>query len=98
MLLREGHVQPPSGQKEELDHLDVGRQFILSHRIGIGEIRISAEQPLDDRVDETPLQQIRRLWFFQGQRGKQGQADAAIGDGARVQRVDDVIRLAKPER
>jgi hypothetical protein len=98
MLLRERYMQPSSGQKKELDHFDVGRQFIRTHGLGIGEIGISAEQAFDNRLDETALQQVGRLWFFQRQRGKEGQADGAIGDGARVQRVDDVIRLAEPER
>ena len=98
MLLRERHVQPPSRQEEKLDHLDIGRQRTRMQRIGISEIGIAAEQSLDHWRDEAPLKQIRRLRFFQRQRGKQGQADRAVGGGARVERVDDVIGLAEPER
>ena len=98
MLLRKRHVQPLSRQKEKLDHLDVGRQRIGMQRLGIGEIGVAAEQALDHRRDETLLKQV--LWprFFQRQRGKDGQLDRAIGGGARVERVDDVVRLAEPER
>ena len=49
VLLRERHVQPPSRQKEELDHLDIRRQRARMQRVGIGEIGIAAEQPLDHR-------------------------------------------------
>src|SRR6267143_67051 len=98
MLLRERHVQPPSRQKEKLDHLDIGRQRTRTQRVGISEIRIAAEQSLDHRRDEAPLKRIRRLRFFQRQRGKQGQADRAVGGGARVERVNDVIGLAEPDR
>ncbi len=98
MLLRERHVQPVSGQKEKLDHADVGRQRTRMQRIGIGQIGIAAEQAVDHRRDEAPLKQVRRLRFFQRQRGKKGQADGAVGAGARVERVDDVVGLAEPER
>ena len=98
MLLRERHMQPPSRQEEELDHLDIGRQRTGTQRIGIGEIGIAAEQPLDHRRDEAPLQQIGRLRLFQRQRGKEGQIDGAVGGRARIERVDDVVGLAEPER
>ena len=98
MLLRKRHVQPLAGQKEKLDYLDIGRQRIGMQRLGIGEIGVAAEQALDHRRDKALLKQV--LWprFFQRQRGKDGQLDRAIGGGARVKRVDDVVRLAEPER
>ena len=80
MLLRERHMQPLSGQEEELDHLDVRRQRARMQRARIGKIRIAAEQPVDHRTDEAPFEQIARPWFFQRQRGKQGQLDRAVGD------------------
>ena len=58
MLLRERHVQPSARQEEEFDHLDIGRQRTRMQRVGIGEIGIAAEQPLDHRRDEAPLQQV----------------------------------------
>ena len=70
MLLRERHVQPFSRQEEELDHLDVGRQRARMQRVGIGEIGIAAEQPVDHRRDEAPFQQAVRPRLFQRQRGK----------------------------
>ena len=75
MLLRERHVQPPSGQKKELDHPDIGRKRVGAQRVGIGQIRIAAEQAVDHRFNKTPLQQVRRLRLFQRQRGKEGQID-----------------------
>ena len=98
VLLRKRYVQPLSGQKEKLDHLDIGRQRIGMQRLGISEIGVAAEQALDHRRDEALLEQV--LWprFFQGQRGKNGQLDRAVGGGARIERVDDVVRLAEPER
>ena len=83
MLLRKPHMQPPSRQKEEFDHLYIGRQRAGMERVGIGEIGIATEQPIDDRRNEAPLQQVRRPRFFQRQRGKQGQADGAVGASAR---------------
>ncbi len=98
VLLRKRHVQPLAGQKEKLDHPDIGRQRIGMQRLGIGEIGVTAEQALDHRRDEALLEQV--LWprFFQRQRGKNGQLDRTVGGRARVERVDDVVRLAEPKR
>ena len=98
VLLRKRHMQPPSGQKEKLDHPDIGRQRIGMQRLGIGEIGIAAEQAVDDWRDEALLKQVLWLRFFQRQRGKDGQLDRAVGGGPRVERVDDVVRLAEPKR
>ena len=68
MLLGERHAQPFAGQEKELDHLDVGRQFAGVQRAGIGQVGISAEQPIDHRADEAPFEQARRPWLFQRQR------------------------------
>ena len=43
-------------------------------------------------------QQILRLRLFQRQRGEERQIDRAVGAGARIERVDDVVGLAEPER
>ena len=98
VLLRERHMQPASSQKEKLDHLDIRRQRAGMQRVGIGQIRIATEQAVDHRRDEAPLQQVRRPRLFQRQRGKEREVDRTIGAGARVERVGDVIGLAKPER
>src|SRR6202035_5592963 len=79
VLLRKRHMQPPSGQKEKLDHPDIRRQRIGMQRLGIGEIGIAAEQAVNDRADETLLKQVLWLRFFQRQRGKDGQLDRAVG-------------------
>ena len=50
MLLRERHVQPLAGQEEELDHLDIRRQRAGMQRVGISEVGIAAEQPVDHRA------------------------------------------------
>ena len=89
---------PPSRQKEKFEDADIGRQPARMQRIGIGEIGIAAEQPVDHRRDEAAFQQVRRLRLFQRQGGKQGQVDAAVGAGARVERVGNVVGLAEPER
>ena len=98
MLLRERHVQPLPGQEEEFDHLDVGRQFAGMQRRGICEVGIAAKQAIDHRADEAPFEQAGGPWFFQRQRREQCEFDRTIGGGARVQRVDDMVGLAKPER
>ena len=97
MLLRERHVQPFAGQKEELDHLDVGRQFAGMQRAGIRKVGIATKQPIDHRADEAPVEQARRPRFLQRQRRKQGELDRTVGGGARVQRIDDMVGLAEPE-
>ena len=58
VLLRVRHVQPFAGQEEELDHFYVRRQSPGMQRRSIGEIRITAEQPLDHGRDETALEKI----------------------------------------
>ena len=98
MLLRVRHVQPFAGQEEELDHLDVGRQLAGMQRAGIGQVGIAAKQAIDHRADEAPFEQARGPWFFQRQRREQGELDRTVGGGACVQRVDDMVGLAKPER
>ena len=98
VLLRVRHVQPFAGQEEELDHLDVGRQLAGMQRAGIGQVGISAEQAIDHRADEAPFEQARGPRLFQRQRRKQGELDRTVGGGAGVQRVDDMVGLAEPER
>jgi|GEM_PF-3083273 len=98
MLLSERLMKPLPGEEKELDHLDVGRQGTGMQRLCIGEIRIAAEQPIDHRTDEALLEQALRLRLFQRQRREQRQIDGAVGGGARVQRIDDVVGLAKPQR
>ena len=98
MLLRKRHVQPFAGQKEKLDHLDVVRQFARMQRVGIRQVGIATKQAIDHRPDEALFEQDRRLRFFQRQRREQGELDRTVGGGACVQRVDDVVGLAEPER
>ena len=98
ILLRRRDMQPASRQEEELNHLDIGRQFTGAQRRGISEIGISTKQPLDDRRDEAPLQQIGRPRLFQRQRREEGETDGAVGNRARIKRVDDVIGFAEAER
>ena len=98
MLLRERHVQPAPRQEEEFQHLDVGRQPPRAQRRDIGQIRIAAEQPLDHRGAKARFQKTPRLRLLQRQRREQGQADGRISRRPRIQRIDDVVGLAKPER
>ena len=98
MLLRERHVQPFAGQEEELDHLDVGRQFAGMQRAGIRQVGIATKQAIDHRADEAPFEQARGPRLFQRQRRKERQLDRTVGGGACVQRVDDMVGLAEPER
>ena len=98
MLLRERHMQPFAGQEEELDHLYVGWQFAGMQRAGVGQVGIAAKQAINHRADEAPFEQARGPRFFQRQRRKQGELDRTVGGGTRVQRVDDMVGLAKPER
>jgi hypothetical protein len=67
-------------------------------RIRIGEIGITAEQAVDHRRDKAPLQQAAGPRLLQRQGGEQGQTDAAVGRSTRIQRVDDMVGLAEPER
>src|SRR5260370_132323 len=67
-------------------------------RGGIMEIGVSSETAVDHWRSEALLDQVLRLRLFQRPRGKQGQADRAIGDRARVERIDDVVGLAEPKR
>ncbi|MCP1756534.1 hypothetical protein ABIF29_002312 [Bradyrhizobium elkanii] len=95
--MREWLVQPLPGEEEEIDHLDVGRERAAMQCIGIGEIRIAAEQAIDHRSDEAPFEQALRLRLFQRQCGEQRQIDGAVGRCSRIQRVDDVVGLAEAE-
>ena len=98
MLLRIRHVQPFSGEEEELDHLDVRRQLARMQRTGIGQIGIAAEQPVDHRTDKAPFKQAPGLGFSSVSAEKKVRLDRAVGGGARIQRIDDVVGLAEPER
>jgi hypothetical protein len=98
MLLRKRHMQPFSRQKKELDHPYVGWQRTGVQGIGIGESGVAAEQPVDHGHDEAPFQQVFGLRLFKRQRGEKGQTDRAVCGRAGVERVDDVIGLAEPER
>ena len=97
MLLRERDMQPFSRQEEKLVHLDIGRQRTRMQRAGISEIGIATEQTVDHRRNEAPFQKIRRDRLFQRQRRKKCQIDTAIGGGARIERVNDVVGLAEPQ-
>jgi hypothetical protein len=98
VLLRLGDMQPSTGKKEELDHADVRWKLSGAQRRGIGEIGIAAEQPIDHRRDEARFQQIAGLRLLQRQRREEGQVDRTVGACTRVERVDDVVGLAEPER
>ena len=67
-------------------------------RVGISKIGVTAEQAVDHGRDEAVLDQVLWLRLLQRQRGKQRQADRAIGDRARIERIDDVVGLAEPKR
>ncbi len=98
VLLRDRHVHPAPGQEEELDDADVRRQLAVAQRLGIGEIGITAKEPVDHRCDEARLQQVAGFRLLQRQRREEGEFDGTVGCGARIERVDDVIGLAEPER
>jgi hypothetical protein len=65
---------------------------------GIGQVGIAAKQAIDHRADEAPFEQARGPWLFQRQRREQGELDRTVGGGACIQRVDDMVGFAKPER
>ena len=44
------------GLQEELVHLDVGRQPVRAHRLGVGEVGPGAEQAVEQRRDEAALE------------------------------------------
>ena len=68
-------------------------------RAGIGEIGIAAEQAIDHRADEAPFEQARcGRGFSSVSAVKNVRLIDAVGGGARVERVDDVVGLAEPER
>lgn len=98
VLLRIGITEPFSGKEEKLDDLDVRRQGLGVERLGVVQIGIAAEQAIDDRPDKPLLKGGRWSRLFQRQCREDRQMDRWIGHRAPEQRIDDVIRLAQPER
>ena len=98
ILLRHRHMQPSPGEEEELDDADVWRQAAGAQRRGIGEIGIAAEQAIDHGRDEAAFEEIGGLRLLQCQRGEESEIDRAVGGRTGIERVDDVVGLAEPER
>ena len=67
-------------------------------RGGVVEVGPAAEQAVDHRRNEPPLQLVRRPRLLQRQRGEEGQVEIAIGSGPPIERIDDVIGLAESQR
>src|SRR5207244_11577758 len=87
--------KPSSRQEEELAHLDVRWQPVFAQRVRVGEIRISTEQALQRRLDESALQLISALRRLKRQRRENLKLDRALGGGARIKGVGDMDRLAE---
>ena len=98
VLLRHGRTEPAPRQEEEFVDLDVRRQRLRMQRLGVGELRIAAEQPLDHRIDEAPFELARGPRLLQRQRREDFQLDRWISGCPGKQGVGDVVRLAEPER
>ncbi|KAH2811748.1 hypothetical protein KXV85_005258, partial [Aspergillus fumigatus] len=98
VLLRERHAQPPARQEEEFQHLNIRRQPPGTQRRDVGKVRIAAEQPLEQRPAEARFEQACRPRLLQGQRREQRKLDGGIGRRAGIERIDDVVGLAEPER
>jgi len=98
MLLRERHVQPSSRQKEKFYHPYIGRQHARVQRIDIGQIRIAAEQAIDDGRDERRSSRFAGFGFSSVSAEKKVRLMARVGASARIERVDDVVGLAEPKR
>ena len=58
-LLHAGVAGPGAGLQEELGHLDVGRQAAAAQRRDVGDVGIAAEQAVEQRLDEAPLERVR---------------------------------------
>ncbi|GAB1715629.1 MAG: hypothetical protein NTAFB05_06710 [Nitrobacter sp.] len=98
VLLGIGVAQPLARQEEELGDLDVRRQLAFVQGGGVVEVGPATEQAIDHRCDESLFQFARRPRLLQRQRREESQVEVAIGCGALVERIDDVIGLAEPER
>ena len=73
IALRRRDIKPAAGEEEEFVDLDVRRQAVVPQRLGIGEVRITAEKPSGNRIEKTPFQLLSGARFSQCQSGENPQ-------------------------
>ena len=98
VLLLARRAEPASRHQEKLMDLDVARQRSLPQRRRIEKLGIARKETLGDRLKKAPFEIARRARNFKRQCRQDAQTDRRIVDGARRQRIGDVIGLAESER
>ncbi|MNV52355.1 hypothetical protein D3C71_1444420 [compost metagenome] len=98
ILLRRRTVEQAAGLHEKLLDVDVARELIATQ---VGEeiqLRIIAENPFDKGLEEALLQAVAQGRAAQTQRGVDRQPPLGQLCDSSIQRVDEVIGLAQPQR
>src|SRR5439155_7695752 len=98
VLLRQGAVREAAGQEIELAHADVRGQVSTPHRIRVLELRIAAEEPRRHGLQQAPLQLAPPAWPAERERRRDAQLEVLVLPRAPEELVDEVVRLAEPER
>jgi hypothetical protein len=97
-LLRARVVELAPRREVELAHLDVGRQGPRVARLRVGELGIPAEEPPPHRLHQAALELSVPARRGEGQRSQDREPHPRILGGAPVERVDELVGLADPER
>lgn len=98
ILLGRGAVEQAAGLHEELFDADVGGQAVA---VQVGEeieFRVITEDALDEGFDKAFLQAITQRRAAEAQRGVDRQLPLGQAFDPPVQRVDEVIGFAQPQR
>ncbi|MNS90169.1 hypothetical protein D3C72_1242070 [compost metagenome] len=98
ILLRRGTVEQAAGLHEELLDVDVARQTIATQVGEKFQLRIIAEDPFDKGFEKSLLQTIAQGRAPQAQRGVDRQSSLGRLCDSSIQRVDEVIGFAQPQR
>ena len=96
--LRRRAAHAAAGPEVELLDAYVRRQRVGRDVAGVVELDHALEDPVEQGLDERLLQRGARCRDLQRQRRQDREADAGVGLRAGVQRVDQLRRLAEPER
>ncbi|MCY1417632.1 hypothetical protein D9M71_331720 [compost metagenome] len=97
VLLGRFATQQAAGLQEELLDADIRRQAVTAQVCQVIELFVVGKHPLDKRLEKTALQTITQRRAAQAQRRVDRQP--ALGQllDPRVQRIDEVVRLAQAQ-
>ena len=98
LLLSVTIAEPLARQKEKLDDHDIRRQRFRVKCLGVFQVGVATEQPVDHRADKPSFKVRRWSRLFQRQGGEDREMDRAVADRTPIQGVNDMVGLAEAQR